>query len=250
MRTLQRAGAGLFALTLIAGTAACGDDDDKDAAGAENAAFCEAVVDFNTAAFQSDISDDSTKDEIIEEGTALAEHSQVIVDEAPEELKASAEEVHGFITPMLEGDAEPFNEDASFETYSAFLGEATSACAFPEVEVEAADYSFDAPDEIESGSVSFAFTNTSQGEEHEMIVLAKADGVDLSWEELLDLPEEEAMSKTRFVTAAFAPPGESGSTLATLEAGTYAMVCFVPVGGEEDGPPHFTQGMIHEFTVQ
>lgn len=250
MRTLQRAGAGLLALTLAAAVAACGDDDDTDVAGGENAAFCEAVVDFNTAAFQSDISEDSTKEEIIEEGTALAEHSQMIVDEAPDALKSSAEEVHGFITPMLEGDAAPFNEDASFETYTAFLGEATAACSFPEVQVEAADYAFDAPDEIDAGNVSFAFSNTSDGEEHEMIVLAKADGVDLSWEELLDLPEEEAMSKTRFVTAAFAPPGERSSTLATLEPGTYAMVCYVSVGGQEDGPPHFTQGMIHEFTVQ
>ena len=52
------------------------------------------------------------------------------------------------------------------------------------------------------------------------------------------------------MAAAFAPPGEGGSTLAELSAGDYAMICFIPVGGGEDGPPHFTQGMIHEFTVE
>ena len=30
------------------------------------------------------------------------------------------------------------------------------------------------------------------------------------------------------------------------------MICFIPVGSPEveDGPPHFTQGMIQEFTVE
>ena len=32
--------------------------------------------------------------------------------------------------------------------------------------------------------------------------------------------------------------------------GEYAMVCFIPVGGAEDGPPHFTQGMVQEFIVE
>lgn len=53
-----------------------------------------------------------------------------------------------------------------------------------------------------------------------------------------------------FVTATFAEPGDEGSALVTLEPGDYAMVCFVPVGGGEDGPPHFTEGMLHEFTVE
>jgi hypothetical protein len=35
-----------------------------------------------------------------------------------------------------------------------------------------------------------------------------------------------------------------------LEPGEYVMVCFVSVGGAEDGPPHFTQGMKYEFTVE
>ncbi len=83
-----------------------------------------------------------------------------------------------------------------------------------------------------------------------MVVFRKADGVTLPWEELLELPDEEAEEKAQFVTAAFAPPGEGSSTLAELEPGVYAMVCFIPVGGGEDGPPHFTEGMLEEFSVE
>lgn len=256
MRTLQRAGAGLLALTLATGIAACGSDDDSEATGdtsaaeGDNAAFCDALIDFNTAAFQVDISEDTSEADIKAAGEDLAPLSEALKENAPEDLKASATEVDDFVQPLREGDAEPFNQDSTFETYMGFLGEATSACDFDEVSVTGKDYAFEAPDTVKAGNVSFAFTNASEGEDHEMAVLQKADGVDLSWEELLALPEEEAMSKTKFITAAYSPPGEGGSTLATLEAGDYVMVCFIPVGGAEDGPPHFTQGMIHEFTVE
>jgi hypothetical protein len=46
-----------------------------------------------------------------------------------------------------------------------------------------------------------------------------------------------------------------------LEPGRYVIACFLPVGatpenmealesGELQGPPHFTQGMLEEFTVE
>jgi hypothetical protein len=34
-----------------------------------------------------------------------------------------------------------------------------------------------------------------------------------------------------------------------LEPGRYAAVCFIPIGGGEDGPPHFTGGMVAELEV-
>ena len=64
-----------------------------------------------------------------------------------------------------------------------------------------------------------------------MVLLGKADGVDLTWDEILALPEDEGEPMTEFLGVALAPPGESASTLATLEAGDYAMVCFLPLGG-------------------
>ena len=34
-----------------------------------------------------------------------------------------------------------------------------------------------------------------------------------------------------------------------LEPGRYAAVCFIPIGGGEDGAPHFTGGMVAELEV-
>lgn len=61
----------------------------------------------------------------------------------------------------------------------------------------------------------------------------------------------------------FAPPDATDQTFADLEPGRYGALCFLPVGstpeavaaaeesGEEiDAPPHFTQGMLTEFTVE
>ena len=73
-------------------------------------------------------------------------------------------------------------------------------------------------------------------------------------DEIFAGPHEEIFGKITPVNAAFAPPGESDAGSWNLETpGNYAVVCFIPVGAvgetEGDGPPHLTEGMIHEFTV-
>ncbi len=249
MRSFHRLGVGLTAVTLIVGVAACGSDDDEASGGDEASSFCDDVVAFNTAAFDTDVPEDASSEDVIAAGERLSPLSQALVDGAPEGLTDGAEAIHSFVAPMVEGDAEKFNDDSSFETYTSFVNDAIGACNFAAEAVTGSDYAFDAADTIEAGTVAFSFTNASEGEEHEMVVLQKLAGVDLSWDELLALPEEEGRSKTKFVTVAFAPPGGDSATLATLDAGSYAMVCFVPVGGADDGPPHFTQGMVHEFSV-
>lgn len=243
MRALQRASAALIVLTVAGGLTACGDDADASA-------FCDGVVEFTGAVTNLDVSEESTEKEVKAAGEALGTTFKPVLANVPEDLKSDAEKLDGVITSLTAGDAAPLNEDSTFETYSSLVDGAVGECDYPGADVTAKDYAFEAPDTVKAGSVAFSFENISDGEEHEMIILRKQDGVDLSWDELLDLPEEEARSKTEFVAAAFAPPGESNSALASLAAGDYAMVCFIPVGGEEEGPPHFTQGMIHEFTVE
>lgn len=265
MRTLHRVGAGLLALTLAGGLAACGDDDDEGttdttaavgADGGEQAAgasdeFCGAIVEFNTAVADVELDETSTEEDIKATGEQLAPLFDTIASEAPDDLADTANELNDAVQPLTEGDGEAFNADSTFETYGELLGGAVEACAFETVDVTGIDYAFQGvPETIAAGTTAFAFTNGSDGEEHEMILLRKADGEALSFQEILALPEDEAMAKAQFVAAAFAPPGGEGSTLADLEAGSYAMVCFIPVGGGEDGPPHFTEGMFQEFTVE
>jgi hypothetical protein len=261
MRTLQRVGAGLFALTLFVGLAACGDDDDADEGteasddgeqAAGNDAFCDAVVEFNSAVFQVDLSEDSTEDEIKATGEELGPMFQTIVDEAPDSLASDAQELNTSIQALGEGDASAFNADATFEQYTALVSGAVEECDMETVDITAVDYSYEgAPDSLEAGTVAFSFENAAEKEDHMMAIIKKKDGVTESWDELLDLPEDEAESKTEFKGEAFASAGDTSTTLADLDAGEYAMICFIAVGSPEveDGPPHFTEGMVHEFTV-
>jgi hypothetical protein len=266
MRTLQRVGAGLFALTLFTGLAACGDDDDAteptdgsevgtddQAAGGASEEFCDAVLEANSAVFQVDIHEESTEADIKEQGEQIAPVFQTVADEAPEELSATADEVNESVQALTEGDAEAFNSDALFESYTELTGGAIEACGLETVDVTGVDFAYEGvPETIEAGTVAFAFENAAEKEDHMMGIIKKADGVDLTWQELLELPEEESESQVEFKGEAFAPAGESSTALAELDPGEYAMICFIPVGSPEteDGPPHFTQGMLQEFTVE
>ncbi len=250
---------------LVLGVAACGDDDEPEAttdtteastddtgapAEGDNAAFCDAVVEFNSAVFSVDIEETSSEAEITAAGEELAPIFATVAENAPDELADMADELNDAIQPLTEGDSQAFDQDSTFETYTEFVGGAVDSCGFDKTAITAVDYAFEGvPATIPAGISAFALVNESDAEEHEMIVFRRADGVDLSFEEILNLSEEESETKVEFKGAGFAPPGGESGTLMELTPGDYAMVCFIPVGGGEDGPPHFTQGMIEEFTV-
>jgi hypothetical protein len=261
---MTKMAAAMLALVSL-GVAACGSDDDTDttattavdtttddgAAAGDAAAFCDGLIEFNSAVNDVDLGDDSSADEVKAVGDQLAELWGPIAENAPDDLAAQTEELAGVLEQLQAGDGEAFNSDETFATYSEVVDGATDSCGYESVGVTAVDYGFEGvPATIPAGNVAFDFTNSSESEEHEMIVFSKADGVDLTFDEILALPEDEAETKIQFTAAAFAPPGESGASLATLEPGDYVMVCFIPVGGAEEGPPHFTQGMKQEFTVE
>jgi hypothetical protein len=265
MRTLQRVGAGLCALTLFAGLAACGDDDTtesddatetteaggegEEAAGTSDE-FCGALAEFNGSVMQVDLDESSSEDDIKAAGEQLGGLSQTLADEAPEDLADTATELNAIIQALNDGDASEFQSDATFETYMGFVEGAIDACDFETVDVTAVEYAFEGvPETIGAGTVAFSFSNEG-GEEHEMILVKKAEGVTQSFEEIANLPEEESESLVEFRGATYAAPGEESSALAELDPGEYAMLCFIPVGGDDSAPPHFTKGMLQEFTVE
>jgi hypothetical protein len=122
--------------------------------------------------------------------------------------------------------------------------------------VTATNYAFTGlPDELPAGPTSFELTNDAD-EVHELVLLRKDDGVTQSAEELLAMPEEEAMDLATMVgSPAFAPPGDTAHTVKDLEPGDYIAVCFIPTGmtaldgPPPDGPPHAMNGMVAELTV-
>jgi hypothetical protein len=260
---------GLAAVTLVGGVAACGDDDKETTAGdrstsasteaeasststeasteAATAAFCEPAL----AVYEIPVPMEESGEPVKEYATKVAAAYEEIIPSLPEDAKADAESARDQFTEVAEtgdpGDLQPGLDGA---TVAAVI----ESCGVESYDVTMADYAFEGiPDTIPAGPVAFDFENTGK-EQHELILLRKNDGVTESVEELLALPEEEAMTKVTFVNAGFAPAGGDGALIAKLEPGGYVYACFIPVGtvgeAEGDGPPHFTEGMAGEFTVE
>lgn len=96
------------------------------------------------------------------------------------------------------------------------------------VTVVARDYSFEGlPLSVPSGT-SFMLTNEGT-EVHEMLLVRRNDGVTETWEELLALPDEEALQRVTVIGALASLPGETATgTMTATEEGEYLALCFIP----------------------
>jgi plastocyanin len=147
---------------------------------------------------------------------------------------------------------------------SASGSASASASASADVMVTAVDFAFEnVPAEIPSGT-TLGLTNNGQ-EVHEMVVVRKLPTTTQSFEELLAMPQDQALGLVQDIGVAFAEPGATSADVVTTgEAGDYLMVCFIPAGTTSlpsidpassempslgTGAPHFTLGMVKEFTV-
>jgi plastocyanin len=141
---------------------------------------------------------------------------------------------------------------------------AASASAGAEVTVTAVDFKFEGvPAQVPTGT---PMRLVNQGQEvHEMVVVRKLPTTTQSFEELLAMTGDEAQSLVDNVGVAFAEHGPTAADVVTAgEPGDYLMVCFIPAGTTSlpsmdpnaseapslgTGAPHFTLGMLQEFTV-
>ncbi len=146
---------------------------------------------------------------------------------------------------------------------SAAATAGASASAGAGSEVVGVEYAFEnVPDTVTVGT-ELTFRNNG-AEAHEMVLARKNAGVTTSFEELLAMPEEESAKLVTFIGQVMANPGETAEgSLVADAAGDYLMICFFPQGWTEIpegtpgpdaslpvGAPHFTLGMLKEFTVE
>ncbi len=276
----------LMAPMLAAGLAlgACGDDDDTEAAATTDApAASDAPVTTSggdtTAAGGEDLEQFCSTAVALEVAAAAGGGGEGEPD--PEANKAFAASLIPFltdmeasapasikpmvakITPLAEAAAES-GDISSLDTFESpeFLADLNElhaaeveSCEWATTAVDMQDYHFmGLADSLPVGVHSFEIS-TSGNEPHLMDIVRKNDGVTESFEELLALPEEEAFAKVTSVGSGFAAPGESSYVLVDFAPGEYLAVCPLPVGWVDmsgpppDGAPHFTEGMLHEFTV-
>ena len=270
-----RVWASALALTLVLGACGGGGPRTERAAPtpvttAQIATYCDKVV-----AIETDVGPDEDFSKLTPAQQAEASKKFVrkkiqplaheIQGVAPAPIRADIDVLVRAVDEVAEtGDFEAAFRRPEVERASAVVHRHDlSACGFRRVDVTTADYAFQGlPPTLPPGRTSFELTNTGT-EVHELAVLKKKDGVTEPFDAILALPEEQAMTKVTFKGSNEGRPGEPDVYLVQeLERGSYAVVCFLPVGSTPEateaarrtgrgpeGPPHFSRGMKAEFTV-
>ena len=265
----------LLVATLSMVVAACGQGGTETASGAPDTTVAEqaSTEPFCDTAIQTEIVasagpdvdfETATEDEI---GAAIGDFAgrlEPLLDDletqTPPDLKEPVDTITSLLRESLETGEPVFQQPVFFEAETLVDQYVLANCEVGQMSVTAIDYEFQGvPETMTAGTVALDFTNEG-GEVHEMVVFRINDGVTESVEELLDLPDEEVEQKIQFVGSAFAGPGSGDVGFVELSAGNYAVVCSIPVGATNtealesgelgESPPHFTQGMVAEFTVE
>ena len=242
------------ALVLVLATVGvgCGDDDDDasgDDAAVELTAYCSAARGLSNAFNRDEL---PKQDEV-------SPMFEALVANAPDDVADDAEVAVASAKDALAGDDEAFDDPAFVEALREVDGRAFDTCEATKQQVSAVDYGFEGFDEeLDAGSMIFRLQNDGD-ELHEVVLLQKDDGVTQPMAEILALGEEEGQALVSDVGFNFiGGPGDVSYLYTYLEPGNYAAVCFLPVGAAdfealealgEDAPPHFTQGMVQDFTV-
>ena len=159
----------------------------------------------------------------------------------------------------------PAGSNADTSPTASAESPATSPSAGDGVTVTGVEYAYQGvPDSAKAGTV-ITFVNGGK-EIHEIVAIRRNEGVSTTLDELLAMPEEESNQLVTFLGVAVASPGQTAPETITLDQpGSYIFICFIPVGTTElpslapdatpnesllpDGPPHFLQGMVAEFSV-
>ncbi len=120
--------------------------------------------------------------------------------------------------------------------------------ALPEITIDAADYSYTAPETVTAGWTRVILTNTG-AEPHHVQFLRLNDGVTAEqFEEALKQGEGPAMALVKQVGGVGAVhPGGTASAVINLTAGEYVILCLIP--SPSDGMAHHAKGMIKSLTV-
>jgi hypothetical protein len=270
-RTVRRAGALVAAGALIAGLAACGDDDGGDEASSgsaaeagglsggvdpqEAAAFCDAAQDVDAVSLGLD-SGESTPDDVEAAYVAAEEAAPAVLTEAVTTMVTDGRAM--LAAPPEEDGPPPMPSEAFYPAAVEVSDYMAANCDLQTVDVTATNYAFDGFEGVEAGPTILNFDN--QGTEfHEVVLMQVADGEERPFEELMALPEEEVDALVSDAGFVLAPPGAASYVTAELDPGRYIAICFVPVGAtpealasgaplpEDDG--HFMHGMVADFEV-
>lgn len=240
---------------LMVGLAACGDDDDEDTASgappASEESFCPALKAFNGAVFEIELDEESTEADVKAAHAKLEPLWAELKASAPDDQADAIADLDSSIEDLGEGDAQAFNADDTTSTYFGMVADVVGDCVEETTTITAVNYAFEGvPETLPAGESGIILENDSEDEPHEFVLFKKAAGETRSATEILSDPATEEQGPGEFAGVVFAGQGGRAGSFLDLQPGEYIAVCFIPVGGGEEGPPHFTRGMVSEVTVE
>lgn len=120
--------------------------------------------------------------------------------------------------------------------------------AIQTLEIQAADFSFDAPATVPAGRTRVVLLNTATDEPHQASLVRLKNGVTTGdYLSALAQSFDAAEAKGTFVGGPnSAAPGHDSGVVLDLEEGQYAVLCLIP---SADGQPHVVKGMARDLTV-
>jgi len=256
-RRLTRVTTGaLLAAALASAAVACSSDDDATSstttgagghAHTVSAEACGAFAELSGLTFAMP-EDPGAMPAFVEE--SMVPVVRTIVDGLPADHAAPGTTVLDAYSSVARTGSPEALEDPAVTEAQTEVGEVLfESCPGTKLEVSGVDYAFEGlPDRVEAGPTLLSFTDDGT-EEHEIMVVKRNEGTEMTLDELLALPGEEAFAQVTPITVTWGGPGETSYTAMDLEPGTYFALCNIPIGGGEDGPPHHTAGMKQTFVV-
>lgn len=126
---------------------------------------------------------------------------------------------------------------------------AAATASIPEITIDAADFSYTAPESINAGWVRVQLTNSGKEPHHVQFLRLNDDITFEGFQEALQKGPgaEMAVSTLMGGVGAIAPNG-SAQVVLNLTAGEYVIICFIP--SPSDHVPHLAKGMVKTLTVQ
>jgi hypothetical protein len=173
-----------------------------------------------------------------------------IADHAPDQV---ADDVATLLELGATADGLGAYTDPDYTAADAAVTDAVlDDCDQDPLRIGAGDYVFDGlPAELDAGRVAIELTNSSASEVHELSLLRKDDEVDATFEELFELPDDEATDAVSPYGTTIVGPGATTFLVSDLPPGE-------AVDGQEagrqvlaggGGEPHVARGMFQTFTV-
>lgn len=125
------------------------------------------------------------------------------------------------------------------------------AAAVPhQMTIVATDYKFDAPDQVPAGMMTVHLVDNGSELHHVAFIQLKDGKTMADVEQAMKALKPDGTTPAWMVdhggVNASHPGGGMSSATQMLDAGSYALICFIP---SADGVPHFAKGMVRPLTV-